>query len=126
MDGLGSQITFGDTVRVVSTELTQRLGLAGLVGTCYGQTIPSSSGVGDVIGMSDEDYAVNVFFDDRDEAFWFAAHLLEFVDHGPGIEIQLDGIDKKWTRSDSGQWIEKDLPGSQSKSWWQKFKSMFR
>jgi len=32
MDGLGSQITFGDTVRVVSTELTQRLGLAGLVG----------------------------------------------------------------------------------------------
>ncbi|MBS2006387.1 MAG: hypothetical protein JST01_05065 [Cyanobacteria bacterium SZAS TMP-1] len=103
------KVSFGDTVKVVSNELTRNLGLADLIGTVYGQTVPSISGVTDVIGVSDEDYAVNVFFDERNEGFWFAENLIRLVDHGAGMELRLDGQDKKWIRTASGEWKEEPL-----------------
>jgi hypothetical protein len=103
------KVSFGDTVRVVSNDLTRSLGLADLIGTVFGQTVPSISGVTDVIGASDEDYAVNVFFDERNEGFWFAENLIRLVDHGAGMELRLDGQDKKWIRTATGEWKEEPL-----------------
>ena len=38
-------ISFGDNVRVLTTQLTTALGLAGLTGAVYGETTPSDTGV---------------------------------------------------------------------------------
>jgi hypothetical protein len=64
-------------VRVRSTPETDRLGLAGLVGEVTGETIPSSSGVEEIIGGATADYAINAWFEDRREQFWFHPDLLE-------------------------------------------------
>jgi hypothetical protein len=66
-----------DLVRVRVTAETERLGLAGLVGEVMGETIPSSSGVSEVVGGGEEDYAINAWFEERQEQFWFAPGLLE-------------------------------------------------
>ena len=63
--------SFGDNVRIRSSVETESNGFAGLVGQVYGQTTPSVSGV-EVIGELESDYAINVFFEDRHESFWFA------------------------------------------------------
>jgi hypothetical protein len=113
------EVSFGDRVRIRSTTLTQKLGFADLLGTVHGQTTPSVTGI-DVIGQSDEDYAVHVFFEERNEGFWFVPGLIEFVDHAPGSEITLKGVPKKWVRSASGEWKEFGN-ASQSRSkrpWW--------
>jgi hypothetical protein len=60
----------------------------------------------EVIGAVQEDYAINVFLNERNEALWFAPDLIEFVDHAPGTEIRVDGVPKKWTRNARGEWIE--------------------
>jgi hypothetical protein len=75
------------------------------VGNVFGQTTPSISGV-EVIGEPTSDYAINVFFEDRHESFWFAPALVQFIDHAPGTEITLDGIPKKWVRTGTGEWKE--------------------
>lgn len=64
-------------VRVRVTAETEQLGLAGLVGEVMGETIPSSSGVSEVVGVGDEDYAISAWFEERREQFWFAPGLLE-------------------------------------------------
>jgi hypothetical protein len=112
-------ISFGDNVRIRSSPLTQEFGLAGLVGNVHGETTPSVTGV-EVIGKVREDYAVHVFFEERDEGYWFAPELLEFVDNAPGTEIRLDGVPKKWVRSETGEWIESETEGAKKpdKSWW--------
>jgi hypothetical protein len=46
--------------------------------------------------------------------YWFAPDLLKLVDHGEGLEITLDGIDKKWGRNDPGDWDEITT----KKPWW--------
>jgi hypothetical protein len=66
-----------DRVRVRSTPETERLGLAGLVGEVMGETIPSSSGVAEVIGGAAADYAINAWFEERREQYWFHPDLLE-------------------------------------------------
>jgi xanthosine utilization system XapX-like protein len=66
-------------VRVRSTPETEKLGLAGLLGEVMGETIPSSSGVDEVVGGNDADYAVNAWFEERREQFWFHPDLLEPV-----------------------------------------------
>ena len=43
---------------------------------------------------------------------------LEFIDHAPGSEIRLDGVPKKWIRSDTGEWIEK----ADKRAWWKFWK----
>jgi hypothetical protein len=89
------------------------LGVAGLVGQVYGETTPSVTGV-TVVGQLVSDYALNVHFEGRTETLWFTPELLELVDHAAGTEITIDGVPKKWTRSDSGEWVE----SSRTKPWW--------
>jgi hypothetical protein len=104
-------ITFGDTVRVKATPETEAAGLAGLTGEVCGQSVPSISGASPIIGPMNEDYAVNVFFADRDEAHWFVEQLLEFVDHTPGAELRLDGVAGQWVRDADGKWeLTADVP----------------
>lgn len=109
-------ITFGDRVLVRTTPETEAARVAGLSGQVYGMTTPSVTGV-ETIGTPEHDHAINVHFEDLDQTHWFAPHLLEFVDHGPGTEIRLDGVDKKWVRSAEGGWVEEptDTP---KRPWW--------
>ena len=100
-----SEISFGDRVRVLSTPFTEELGIAGVVGQVYGQTVPSASGV-EVQCPLTEDYAVNVFIEAKDEGFWLAEGCLEFVDHGPGTTFSLAG--QEWVRLEDGSVQETD------------------
>ena len=114
-----SQISFGDSVRVVSSPLTTKLGFAGFVGQVYGETTPSLTRV-EVIGENHQDYAINVFFGNHDEAFWFAPDLLEIVDHAPGTELRIESVPKKWVRVATGEWIESNIEdlGAKRTPWW--------
>ena len=100
-----SEVTpaFGDNVRIRSTELTERLGLAGCAGSVYGETKPSVTGV-EVIGETSSDFAVNVMLDARGEQLCFAPELVEFVDHAPGIEVKIGN--RRLVRAASGEWRE--------------------
>ena len=98
-------ISFGDNVRVIATPETDATGVAGCIGHVYGETTPSVTGV-PVVGVSGQDHAINVHFEERGDTLWFASELLELVDHAVGTEIHLDGVPKTWTRSASGEWIE--------------------
>ncbi len=107
-----SSISFGDNVRVRVTKVTEERGLAGMCGQVCGETTPSLTGV-DAIGTPKTDYAINVFFESQKKSFWFSAELLEFIDHAAGTEITLNGVPKKWVRTDSGSWTEQS-----TKPWW--------
>lgn len=111
--------TFGNKVRIKRTTETEEKGLADKKGEVYGQTTPSMMDA-DVIGTLTEDIAINVHFGDLDESFWFAEDLIEYLDNGQGAEITLDGIDKKWTKGKSGEWIEENT--KQNNKWWQFWK----
>ena len=67
---------FGDRVRIKSTRLTDSTGLSRRIGCIYGRAIPSASGIA-VIGATDDDYALNVRFDDGAGSHWFSLELLE-------------------------------------------------
>ena len=108
--------SFGDNVRIAETDLTRSQGLAGLTGVVFGVTTPSATGV-DVIGHSTEDVALNVHFESRNESFWFAPELVQFIDHNPGAEISLDGVDKKWIRRPDGDWVEVSTAPTK-RPWW--------
>jgi hypothetical protein len=104
-----SIVPFGnwfDKVRVRATPLTEAIGLAGRTGQVYGETVPSTSGVGrdEIIGELVEDYAVNVHFDELKKDVWFTRDLLEFVDHAPGTQITIGGTTR--IRTATGEWIE--------------------
>lgn len=112
-------ISFGDNVRVLSSDITIQKGLVGLTGQVYGETTPSCTGV-EVIGELKSDYAINVHFEERNESLWFAPELLEFVNHAPGTVITLKGVPKKWTRTESGEWQEEAIGNTREKAkpWW--------
>lgn len=116
--GKDGPIGFGDNVRVLATAATEEAELALLEGQVYGQTTPSVTGV-DVVGHADNDYAINVHFDELGRSVWFAPDCLELVDHGPGTTISIDGVDKQWIRTADGQWVEESEP----KPWWKFWKS---
>jgi hypothetical protein len=103
----------GDAVRIVSTPETERARLAGLVGNVSGETKPSASGVL-VIGGAADDFALEVYFEERKESHWFAFELLQFVDHEIGAETRV--------RKETGKWSERDLP----RSLWQRFLARLR
>jgi hypothetical protein len=84
------------------------MGLAGLTSEVRGETMPSVMGI-EVIGEVKNDFAFNVFIEDRDEAYWFASDLLEFVDHAIGTEMWIDGVSKKWVRTADGNWEESQV-----------------
>jgi hypothetical protein len=108
-------ISFGDRVRVRITPEATAAGLAGLEGDVYGFTTPSVTSVM-VIGAHGEDYALNVSFGEKKETFWFAEDQLEFISHSPGTEIRVGGVQKKWVRAESGEWIEHST--AKTKPWW--------
>ena len=112
-------IAFGDTVRIRTTEATVNAGMADLVGTVYGETTPSATGV-EVIGALETDHAISVYFADRGAPAWFDPRLLEFVDHGEGTQVTLDGVAKKWVRSSDGKWLEEpaDSTTRKDRPWW--------
>jgi hypothetical protein len=95
------RIAFGDNVRVRLTSETEAAGVARSGGAGLWREHPSVSGV-EVIGAPYDDFALNVYFEERHEGFWFAPELVELLDHGVGTEIRLDGIDKKWVRTVDG------------------------
>jgi hypothetical protein len=94
---------FGDHVRIVDSEATRAAGFAGRVGHVYGETVPSASGEGPVIGDRGEDFALSVFFDDTNEQVWFAPNEVAFIDHGAGQTFSLDG-GPTYTRDTGGEW----------------------
>jgi hypothetical protein len=58
---------------------------AGREGVVYGWSVPSSSGVGPVIGVRkgrDEDFALSVYFEDTGEQEWFAPRLVKVTEPG--------------------------------------------
>lgn len=97
--------SFADTVRIVATEETERLGFARKTGSVRGHTTPSYTEV-EVIGDDGSDAAINVFFDDLDEGFWFAPRLVEFVDHSAGAVISLECADHEHVKEADGSWTQ--------------------
>ena len=105
------------------------MGLAGKIGEVYGFTTPSMMDL-EIIGTPTDDFALNVYFDDLQTSYWFDADLLETIDDRQGSVITLDGVDKKWTKGQSGQWIEEDITPTTvqstvqttDKRWWEFWK----
>ena len=97
------EISFGDTVKILSTEQTEEAGLAGKTGEILGETSPSSTGV-TYFGDAKDDYVVNVEFLDINEEYWFTPDLLELVSD--------DGNKETTTQSKTVQ----------QKKWWQVWK----
>lgn len=81
-------ISFGDTVKVLSTVQTEEAGLAGKTGEILGETRPSSTGV-TYFGDAKNDYVVNVEFLDINEEYWFTPELLELVSGSDNKEIAM-------------------------------------
>jgi hypothetical protein len=96
-------LSFGDTVRIRTSEFTETFGLAGRTGLIQGFTTPSMTGV-DVIGNSTRDWAVAVTFEIGTEPLWFAEDLIEFVHHTPGTELRLGT--RHYVRDEDGEWQE--------------------
>lgn len=92
----------GDIVEIVNSPETATAGFAGRRGTCYGFTTPSVTGV-EVIGAADDDYALNVGFDD-DTSAWFHPSLVTFVDVNAG-QVAVVGK-KRFIRDENGEWVE--------------------
>lgn len=67
-------------VRVLSTPETKSLGLAGLVGEVMGETKPSASRGGNIVGGDGADYAISAWFEERQQQHWFHPDLLEHAD----------------------------------------------
>ena len=104
---VSTNVSFGDNVRILRTAETERLGIAEMIGNVYGETTPSVTQV-KVIGKLESDYAFNVYFDTLDLSYWFAPHMLEFVNHAPGTEVHVHGSSFKSVRQPDGTW--KDIP----------------
>jgi hypothetical protein len=121
--------SFGNKVKIKDSPETQEKGLAGKVGEVYGQTTPSMMDF-EIIGTPKDDFAVNVYFEDLKDSYWFDADLLETIDDGQGSVITLDGVDKKWTKGQNGHWIEEETRPTTvqptvkttDKKWWEFWK----
>lgn len=72
---------FGDRVRIAIAPDTQASGFAGRGGEVWGESVPSVSHVGPVIGDRGDGRALSVFFEDTEELVWFAPHLVKRADH---------------------------------------------
>lgn len=113
----------GDNVRVRESQETRALGIAGRVGSIFGFTTPSITNV-NVVGAKTEDLAYSVHIEERNEQFWLAPELIEFLDHGEGVEMRLDGVPMTWKREADGSWSEHpDIPTTSAgpmtkKPWW--------
>src|SRR5687768_1069956 len=93
----------GDHVRIRQNAVTEAAGIAGLDGSVFGESVPSSSGVA-VIGAAPDDYVVNVYVTERDESYWLAPEHVEFLDFGAGQEFWIKGMATKYVRRADGGW----------------------
>ena len=116
MSSEGSSVGFGSTVRIKSTPETEAAGYAGKEAICSGESIPSTSGV-EVFGQLREDYAVSVSLLESEDEIWLDPSLLELVHDGVGMTIELEGVDKKWTRTEDGSWQETGN-AVKKRPWW--------
>jgi hypothetical protein len=98
-----SRFTLGDKVRVRTTDVTESFGVAGQRGIVYGYTTPSVTGA-EVIGNPLDNCAVAVGIEGRNGQLWFAADLLELVDHGAGTTAEIAG--RRFIRNEGGEWRE--------------------
>jgi hypothetical protein len=103
---------FGDKIYIIDTPLTRENGFAGERGVVYGFTTPSVTGVS-FIGTSSQDKALNVHFDHRNAAFWFAPELVHLIDHNPGLIVGVPG--KELIRRSDGGWDERPTA---TRPWW--------
>ena len=94
-------VSICDNVKIATTPETIDLNVNGLIGQVYGITTPSSTQI-DYVGYTDEDRAINVWFEDKKEAIWFAPNLVEFVDFSASTEIQIGN--NKSVRKPDGTW----------------------
>ncbi|HEX3068605.1 MAG TPA: hypothetical protein VHX14_08510 [Thermoanaerobaculia bacterium] len=109
--------SFGDHVKIRITEATEAAGIAGLEGSVSGFTTPSVTNV-EVIGKTQDDYALSVMIEARnDDTFWLAEELVEFLDHAPNTEIWVTGASFKEVRNADGSWRQVPLP--RRRRWWQ-------
>jgi hypothetical protein len=113
--------TFGNKVRIKRTPETEGKGLADKEGVVYGHSTPSMMDI-EVIGKTKNDFAINLYFEDLEDSYWFDEGLIETVDNGNGSVITLDGVDKKWTKDSNGNWIEENTIPNIVKKWWQFWK----
>ncbi len=93
--------SLGDRVRIRRTAVTHQAAIAGLEGQIYGETVPSLSGV-QVLGPCPDDFALNVYIEERGSDHWLAPEHVEFMDHAPGLETQVAG--KRLVRRADGGW----------------------
>jgi len=101
----GQGLSFADRVRIREAPETSGRKLAGRIGEIHGFTMPAASGV-EVIGSSSHDVALGVYFDELKEALWFAPELLDFLDHGEGTTIRVQGSDVEWVKTERGDWTQ--------------------
>jgi hypothetical protein len=106
-------ISFGDNVKIRKSQETDQLGLSGKFGQVSGVTTPSATDV-DVIGQTKEGFALNVTIESEGTQYWFAPHLLEFVDHAEGTTLQVGNI--RAIRQADGSWQETVI--TPKKKWW--------
>lgn len=112
---------FGDNVRIKESSETVALGISGRYGEIYGFTTPSKTDI-ESVGPKEEDLAYSVNIKELDKQFWIAPSLIEFVDHGAGTEMRLDGLPMTWRKEADGSWTEvPDTASTESrkKQWWQ-------
>jgi len=67
-----------DHARLRHTPVTEAAGIAGLEGTTFGESVPSSSQV-KFIGSAPDDFVIHVYIDDLKEGFWLAPEHVELV-----------------------------------------------
>ncbi len=115
--------TFGNKVKIKSSQETEEINVAGKIGEIRGHTVPSMSDV-IVIGSTKDDFALNVYFNDNDTDYWFDAELIEMIDNGVGCEISLG--DKKFIKNEFGEWLPVNTQNEQVtkpiKKWWEFWK----
>ena len=96
-------VSFGDKVRIVSSDSTMASGHADLIGVCFGMTTPSVTGVG-VVGGAPDDIALNVHFDDDTvQDAWFTPELVAIVDHAEGSRATVG--DLAFVKTQGGDWV---------------------
>ena len=81
--------------------MTEGAGIAELEGQIYGETVPSVSGA-QVLGPCPDDFALNVYIEERGSDFWLAPEHVEFIDHAQGSEVQIAGT--RLVRRADGGW----------------------
>ena len=114
-------IEFGDKVKFVDNETTQKAEVANKEGTCLGFTTPSMTNI-EFIGETEIDYAISIELTDNSEIIWTTQDLVEFISHGEGQVMEIGNI--RATRRADGTWKEEIIDPSKEKISW--FKKIFK